>query len=74
MITDKFAIVNDSGSIKYVRVIDDADDNFIDTSKYTILNDNVIQFNDPKLEKLKDYDAVFAYTLYTKSKNSILFG
>lgn len=74
MITDKFAIVNDSGSIKYVRVIDDAGDNFRDTSEYTILNDNVIQFNNPKLEKLKDYDAVFAYTLYTKSENSILFG
>lgn len=74
MITDKFAIVNDSGSIKYVRVIDNAGDNFRDTSEYTILNDNVIQFNNPKLEKLKDYDAVFAYTLYTKSENSILFG
>lgn len=74
MITDKFAIVNDSGSIKYVRVIDDAGDNFRDASEYTILNDNVIQFNNPKLEKLKDYDAVFAYTLYTKSENSILFG
>lgn len=74
MITDKFAIVEDSGSIKYVRVIDDAGDNFRDTSEYTILNDNVIQFNNPKLEKLKDYDAVFAYTLYTKSENSILFG
>lgn len=74
MITDKFAIVNDSGSIKYVRVIDDTGDNFRDTSEYTILNDNIIQFNNPKLEKLKDYDAVFAYTLYTKSENSILFG
>lgn len=75
MITDQFAIVRDNdGTIKYTEVGGDYQ-TIRDTSDYTILSDNVIQFNNPYLNKLKDCDNVFAYSIYTKnSKNSILFG
>lgn len=75
MITDQFAVVRDNdGTIKYTEV-GGGYQTIRDTSDYTILNDNVIQFNNPYLNKLKDCDNVFAYSIYTKnSKNSILFG
>ena len=75
MITDQFAIVRDNdGTIKYTEV-GGGYQTIRDTSDYTILSDNVIQFNNPYLNKLKDCDNVFAYSIYTKnSKNSILFG
>ena len=75
MITDQFAVVRDNdGTIKYTEV-GGGYQTIRDTSDYTILSDNVIQFNDPYLNKLKDCDNVFAYSIYTKnSKNSILFG
>ena len=75
MITDQFAVVRDNdGTIKYTKV-GGGYQTIRDTSDYTILSDNVIQFNNPHLNKLKDCDNVFAYSIYTKnSKNSILFG
>lgn len=75
MITDQFAVVRDNdGTIKYTEV-GGGYQTIRDTSDYTILSDNVIQFNNPYLNKLKDCDNVFAYSIYTKnSKNSILFG
>lgn len=75
MITDQFAIVrNNDGTIKYTEV-GGGYQTIRDTSDYTILSDDVIQFNNPYLNKLKDCDNVFAYSIYTKnSKNSILFG
>lgn len=75
MITDQFAVVRDNdGTIKYTKV-GSGHQNIRDTSNYTILSDDVIQFNNPHLNKLKDCDKVFAYSIYTKnSKNSILFG
>lgn len=75
MITDQFAVVRDNdGTIKYTEV-GGGYQTIRDTSDYTILSDNVIQFNNPYLDKLKDCDNVFAYSIYTKnSKNSILFG
>ena len=75
MITDQFAVVRDNdGTIKYTEV-GVGYQTIRDTSDYTILSDNVIQFNNPYLNKLKDCDNVFAYSIYTKnSKNSILFG
>lgn len=75
MITDQFAVVRDNdGTIKYTKV-GGGYQTIRDTSDYTILSDNVIQFNNPYLNKLKDCDNVFAYSIYTKnSKNSILFG
>ena len=75
MITDQFAIVRDNdGTIKYTKV-GGGYQTIRDTSNYTILSDNVIQFNNPYLNKLKDCDNVFAYSIYTNnSKNSILFG
>lgn len=75
MITDQFAVVrDDDGTIKYTKVGGDYQ-TIKNTSDYTILSDNVIQFNNPYLNKLKDCDNVFAYSIYTKnSKNSILFG
>lgn len=75
MITDQFAVVRDNdGTIKYTEV-GGGYQTIRDASDYTILSDNVIQFNNPYLNKLKDCDNVFAYSIYTKnSKNSILFG
>lgn len=75
MITDQFAVARDNdGTIKYTEV-GVGYQTIRDTSDYTILSDNVIQFNNPYLNKLKDCDNVFAYSIYTKnSKNSILFG
>lgn len=75
MITDQFAVVRDNdGTIKCTEV-GGGYQTIRDTSDYTILSDNVIQFNNPYLSKLKDCDNVFAYSIYTKnSKNSILFG
>lgn len=75
MITDQFAVVRDNdGTIKYTEV-HGGYQTIRDTSDYTILSDNVIQFNNPYLNELKDCDNVFAYSIYTKnSKNSILFG
>ena len=75
MITDQFAVVRDNdGTIKYTEV-GVGYQTIRDTSDYTILSDDVIQFNNPHLNKLKDCDNVFAYSIYTKnSKNSILFG
>lgn len=75
MITDQFAVVRDNdGTIKYTKV-GGGYQTIRNTGDYTILNDNVIQFNNPYLNKLKDCDNVFAYSIYTKnSKNSILFG
>lgn len=75
MITDQFAVVRDNdGTIKYTEV-GGGYQTIRDTGDYTILSDNVIQFNNPYLDKLKDCDNVFAYSIYTRnSKNSILFG
>lgn len=75
MITDQFAVVRDNdGTIKYTEV-GGGYQTIRDTSDYTILSNTVIQFNNPYLNKLKDCDNVFAYSIYTKnSKNSILFG
>lgn len=74
MITDYFAItINSDNTVKYVKV-DGGQYGFRSTDNYTILSDTVIQFNNRYLAKLKDYDIVFAYTIYTVSKNSILFG
>lgn len=72
-ITDKYAFIK-QGDQYVLKFIDEFGFVFRDTSDNTRIDDDTVQFNNPYLSKLKDYDRIFAYSIYNESKNSILFG
>ena len=73
LITDKYAFIKQDG--QYVlKLVQDVDFVFRETGDNIRIDDNTVQFNNPYLNKLKDYDRIFAYSIYNESKNSILFG
>ena len=73
LITDKYAFIK-QGDQYVLKLIDEFGFIFRNTSDNTRIDDNTVQFNNPYLSKLKDYDRIFAYSIYNESKNSILFG
>lgn len=73
LITDKYAFIK-QGDQYVLKLISESGFVFRNTSDNTRIDDNTVQFNNSYLSKLKDYDRIFAYSIYNESKNSILFG
>ena len=60
---DKYILKKVANTYIYNRNID-----------YVRINDNVIEFKNPYLNKLKNYDRCFCYSAVNSSRNSIVFG
>ena len=73
MITDRYAFKKE-GSEYIIKKLHDGDQILRNTDDYTRVNNTTIEFNNPNLNKLKDYDQCLSYGVYNRAKSSIIFG